>query len=296
MGLAALAAALLGACYDTPLIPDGALAAGGSAGHGGSTNAGGKPAASSGATSAGGKPAASSGAANDGGASAANPGGASSAGSAGQSAGTAGTTGQVGEGGAHGVTWLELSGNAAPASSPTNAALGIEGSFYAYADACSRLSWDDSTRCASGTLCDPANLDNWGMAVGFDFRNTGASGSPPNTKLIWDPDDYGAIGLAWRIRGNAPKVQVWVLNMASSWQGQCSAMTCEIAGPPDGIYPAPLNGELLFDNMVKDNWGGSGLSYQFNPAAVHALQIKLAAVQIGAVDFDFCIDALGIIR
>jgi hypothetical protein len=83
--------------------------------------------------------------------------------------------------------------------------------------------------------------------------------------------------------------------MDSSWQGVCTAMQCEIDGPPDGLYPAPLNGELHFDNMMKDIWG-NGTRYTFDPAAVHALQFKLATVKSGNVPFNFCIDALGIIQ
>jgi len=139
-------------------------------------------------------------------------------------------------------------------------------------------------------------LDNWGIAIGFDFRNTGAAGTPSNTKLIWNPNDFAALGVAWRVRGKAPQLQVWVLNMASDWHGQCNVMSCEISGPPDGVAPAALNGELHFDSMIKDYWGGSGTPYTFDPAAVHALQFKIAAVQVGAVEFDFCIDALGIVR
>ncbi|HEY3254075.1 MAG TPA: hypothetical protein VGJ91_09015 [Polyangiaceae bacterium] len=286
--LATLAALLLGACYDMPLIPDDSPALAGSAGRGSSGSGSGGRAGASGAP-------ASSGATNSDAGSRPNGGGGASAG-AGTSAGTAGTTGEAGGSGAPHITWLELNGSTAPSSSATNAALGIEGSFYAYGDGCSKLVWDDTGRCASGTLCAPEqSLDNWGIAIGFDFRNTGPEGTPPDTKLTWNPDDFGALGVAWRVRGTAPKLQVWVLNMAASWQGQCSAMNCEISGPPDGVAPAALNGELHFDNMIKDTWG-SGINYTFDPAAVHALQFKIAAVKVGAVAFDFCIDALGIVR
>jgi hypothetical protein len=265
-----------------PLIPEDSLTVAGSAGAG--ADAGGAPPASSGAPTANGgsKP---------------NGGGGARAGEAGNSAGTAGTTGQAGSSGASQVTWLELSGSRAPSSFATNADLGIEGSFYAYGDGCSQLDWDEVGRCASGKLCDPApSLDNWGISIGFDFRNTGPDGTQPNTKLTWDPRDFAARGVAWRVRGNAPQLQVWVLNMAASWQGQCSAMKCEIVGPPDGVAPAARNGELDFEHMIKDDWGGSGDEYTFDPAAVHALQFKIAAVKVGAVEFDFCIDALGIVR
>ena len=287
-----LAAVLLAACYDMPLIPDDSLAVAGAAGHG---HAGAGAGAGAGATAAGGA-SASSGATHTDGGSKPDGGGGASAGAAGKSPGTAGTTGQAGSSGAPHVTWLELNGSTAPSSVASNAALGIEGSFYAYGDGCSELNWDDANRCASGRLCAPElSPDNWGIAIGFDFRNTGPEGTPPNTKRTWDPNDFAARGVAWQVRGTAPKLQVWVLNMASSWQGQCNAMACEISGPPDGVAPAALNGELRFDNMIKDTWG-SGIEYTFDPSAVHALQFKIAAVKVGAVAFDFCIDALGIIR
>jgi hypothetical protein len=286
---ATLVAVVLGACYDMPLIPDDSLAIAGSAGRGSAgSGSGGRPGIggaveSSGAThtDGGSKPNGASG---------------SSAGGAGKSTGTGGTMGQAGASGAPQVIWFELDESTAPASSTTNSELGIDGAFYAYGDGCSQLTWDDQGRCASGKLCAPElSPDNWGIAIGFDFRNTGAKGMPPDTKLTWNPDDFAARGLAWRIRGNAPKFQVWVLNMASSWQGQCSVMNCEIAGPPDGVALAALNGQLHFDNMIKDTWG-SGIDYEFDPAAVHALQFKIAAVKVGATSFDFCIDALGIVR
>jgi len=304
---AALAAALLGACYDMPLIPADSPAVGGSAGHGtagagqslagaGQSLAGaGHGGAGHGGAGAGGAPPASSGANNADGGAKPNGGGGANAGRGGNAAGSAGTTGQAGSGGAPHVTWLGLTGSTAPSSLETNAKLGIEGLFYAYGDGCSQLDWDEVGRCASGKLCDPQNLDNWGISIGFDFRNTGPNGVPADTKLIWNPEDHQALGVAWRVRGKAPQLQVWVLNMASSWQGQCNAMKCEIVGPPDGVAPAMLNGELTFDNMIKDTWG-SGITYTFDPAAMHALQFKIAAVKVGAVEFDFCIDALGIVR
>ncbi|MET0795496.1 MAG: hypothetical protein ABW061_28515 [Polyangiaceae bacterium] len=267
---------LLSGCYDTRLIPDDAVARGGSASHGGSSSAG-EPEGGSLQSEAG---------APDGDAAGSPP-----------SGGSAGTNGQAGAGGTPRVTWLDLDGAAAPSSSATNSELGIEGVFSAYGDGCSQLVWDEAKRCASGRLCDPKqSIDNWGIAVGFEFHNTGLNGTPPNTQLIWDPRAVGALGLAWRITGTAPKVQVWVLNMAPSWHGQCNVMTCEINGPPDGVAPAPLSGELRFDDMDKDYWGGTGTQYTFDPAAVHALQFKIAAVQVGVTAFDFCIDSLGIIR
>ena len=300
MVLTTLAAALLGACYDMPLIPDESLAVAGSSGRAGASagtgaSAGdGRGGAAAGA--AAGAPPASSGANNAGGSKPSEDGG-TSAGGAGNNGGSAGTTSQAGSGGVPHITWLELRGSKAPSSFPTNDDLGIEGLFYPYDDGCSKLVWDDSTRCASGKLCDPAvSLDNWGISIGFDFRNTGPQGTPANAKLTWNPNDFKAHGVAWRIRGTAPKLQVWVLNMAPGWEGVCTGMPCEIDGPPDGIAPAALNGELDFRSMEKDNWGGSGIPYTFDPAAVHALQFKIAAVEVGTADFNFCIDALGIVR
>ena len=219
---------------------------------------------------------------------------------------TAGTAGSgaspvagAGAGNVPSVTWLTLQGSQAPSTESTNAELGINGSFYAYADECATLTWDEATRCASGTVCPVgANFENWGVAVGFDFNATGSDGEPPDSKLVWNPDKVGARGVTWRIRGTAPSRQVWVLNMQPSFRGQCNIMTCEIAGPPDGTATPGLEGELLFAHMVKDNWGGGGTPYVYDPAAVFALQFKLPAINIDASSarFDFCIEALGVVR
>jgi hypothetical protein len=196
------------------------------------------------------------------------------------------------------VTWLSLRGSEAPASEEPNGDLHIAGRFYAYADECVDLHWDAASRCASGKLCDPLNGKNWGIAVGFDFKSTGEDGIPANAKLTWDPRDVNALGVAYRIggQGRAPGLQLWVLNMDPVWAGECTAMTCEIAGPPDGRRLLPLQGELWFDDMQKDDWGGSGERYDYDPAAVYALQFKLPAIEVGAASFSFCVDALGIIR
>ncbi|HYP88641.1 MAG TPA: hypothetical protein VEQ59_10815, partial [Polyangiaceae bacterium] len=111
-----------------------------------------------------------------------------------------------------------------------------------------------------------------------------------------DPDDVGALGVSWQVTGSAPGLQLWVLNMDPSWHGQCDVMSCEIAGPPDGVEVARSNGELLFADMVKDYWGGAGEAYRYDPAAVHALQLKLPAIRVHAAEFAFCIEALGIVR
>jgi hypothetical protein len=272
--------AWLSGCFDTRTIPadSSAGAAPGSAGkHAGS---------SAGSTSGG--AAAQGGAA---GKSATNPSGGepTAAGQAGEPT-TGGT--QAGS-----VTWLTLVESQAPSTAPSNDALGIDGALYAYKDDCAVLDWDPATRCASGRLCTAgANFENWGIAVGFDFHATGPDGSPPDSKLVWDPEAAGVRGVTWRISGNAPGMQLWVLNMAPAFQGECSAETCEIAGPPDGAATPSLQGSLLFDDMVKDYWGGQGEPYTYDPAAVFALQFKLPAINVGSASFDFCVDALGVIR
>jgi hypothetical protein len=266
-------------CFDTRTIPaeDGAT----------NPAAGGKHASAAGASATHGGSVGVSGAAGD------NP----TAGAADSVNGGAAGAGQAGETSAPEVTWLSLEGSSAPQNDAANAALGVNGAFYAYGDDCATLVWDETTRCASGKLCTAgADFENWGVAVGFDFHATGASGEPPDSKLVWNPDDAGVRGVTWRIRGTAPGRQVWVLNMDPTFQGICSVMTCEIAGPPDGAAAASLAGELLFDDMVKDNWGGSGTPYRYDPAAVYALQFKLPAINVGSASFDFCIEALGVIR
>jgi hypothetical protein len=282
------------ACFDPPLLPP-AAPDGGTSGQAGRAELAGQGAAEAdagessmagGAASSSNAGAGGGGDGGDGGAGRATA-GAVSGGSAGSSGGTPAR-----------VTWLTLDGNRAPSSSTVNAELGIEGSFYAYADDCTlpSLSWDASTRCVSGMLCDAGpQFEYWGVAVGFDFHNTGSSGDPPDTKLLWDPRDMAAKGVAWEVSGLAPGLQVWVLNMDPKFGGQCSAETCEIPGPPDGTASAAAQGELLFSNMQKDYWG-SGVSYDYDPALVHALQFKLPAINVGAVPFSFCIDGLGVIR
>jgi hypothetical protein len=275
-----LLGALPAACFDTKLIPPTPVDKGGTP-----STPGGAPADAGQAPSDAG--------AETGGASLGGVGGAPAAGMA-----AGGSAGQPSGGEPSRVTWLALQGSEAPASEEPNGDLHIAGRFYAYRDDCADLHWDEATRCATGQLCDPLNGENWGIAVGFDFSNTGEEGVPANAKLTWDPRDVGALGVAFKIGGEkqAPGLQLWVLNMDSIWDGECTAMTCEIAGPPDGRRLLPLAGELRFDNMYKDDWGGSGLRYDYDPAAVYALQFKLPAIEVRAASFSFCVDALGIIR
>jgi hypothetical protein len=215
-------------------------------------------------------------------------------------AGSGGMTGGNGTGGTTplpGVTWLSLEGDLAPASLEPNGELAIDGRFYAYADDCATLNWDPETRCATGTLCAAGpNFQNWGIAVGFYFDATGPDGTPPDTKYTWNPTTVGAEGVAWRISGDAPAFALWVLNMDSAYGGECAEEFCEIVGPPDGTSTPKPQGSLSFGSLHKDDWNGSGIDYEFDPAAVHALQFKLPAIVAGAAEFSFCIDELGIVR
>ena len=267
--------AVAGGCFDTQIIPADSS-------NGAAPSSAGKHAGTSGKS-----------ATNGGSAGETNSGGVS-----GDATTAAGQAGEPATGGSPtGVTWLTLVESQAPSTEPSNAALGIDGALYAYADGCATLHWDPATRCASGRLCTAgANFENWGVAVGFDFRATGANDSPPDSKLVWDPREAGVRGVTWRVTGNAPGMQLWVLNMAPAFRGQCAEQTCEIAGPPDGAATPSLQGSLLFDQMVKDYWGGRGESYAYDPAAVFALQFKLPAINVGSASFDFCIDGLGVIR
>lgn len=286
------ALALLGSCYETPLIPvdDDATPTRSGASTGGTAATAGKAGKS--ATNSGGGSQAGSPFKPEGG------GGVdASAGAPGQAGEAPGDGGQGGAQSLTGISWLSLVEDEAPATTEPNHELDIQGYFYAYADDCADVSWNPKTRCLSGRLCDPnVYSDAWGVAVGFDFRNTGTNGTPPDTKLLWNPNAVGARGIAWNITGSAPSLQVWVLNMDASYGGQCSMMTCEIPGPPDGVDVANAKGQLLFDEMVKDWWGGAGTPYDFDPAAVHALQIKLPAIRAHDATFDFCVRDLGIIR
>lgn len=328
---ALLACALtFSACFDTRQIPEGAGSGGkggassgngGAAGKGGSGGnaqaagaAGNNEAGSSdggsesGGNSSGGNSAtggsAGGGGANTGGST---TGGARSGGAPGSGGKATGgvTTGGISTGGSASggsagqgakVEWLSFVNSDAPSTLSPNGALGINGVVYGSADSCAVFNWNPLTRCATGTLCNANNGENWGVALVFDFKNTGPSGTPANTKQLWNPNDVGALGVAWEITGSAPALQVWVLNMAPVWNGQCDAVTCEIAGPPDGTAGASLAGQFLFSNMEKDDWGGSGIKYDYDPAKVHALQFKLPAIIAGAASFSFCLKSVGLVR
>jgi len=219
-------------------------------------------------------------------------GGASKAGN-GSVGGSTGAGGNTATNPVSGPNWLSLNGDRAPSTAGVNGKLGIEGVFYAYADACSTaaMTWDPNTRCISGTTC-AADTDgvNWGVAIGFDFNNVAS------VKHAWNATTAGVTGITWKNYSSANPMQVWIQNMDPSFNGNCSTMNCSINAPPDGVSStAPGSGLFTFANMVKDDWGPSAGSYVFNPANVSALQFKLSA-QPSPTDYRLCVDALGVIR
>lgn len=253
----------------------------------------------------------SGGAAADGGSGGMSSSGGSSSGTGGR-LGVGGNSGVGGSGGSSGnsdvIHWLSFDDAWADSSVPENAAVGISGGFYVYGDDCAMPSveWDPEGRCVSGTLCSSgAEYENWGVAVGFDFHNTGEEGEPPNTKFPWDATEHDALGLAWTVSGVAPGLQVWVTNIAPAYDEGCTEDECAIAGPPDGKESTVLGAvdRMYFGpqanqswRMVKDNWGGAGEYYTFNPRKILALQFKMASIVSGAGAFSFCIDEIGVIQ
>lgn len=192
-----------------------------------------------------------------------------------------------------GITWLSLDGNLAPGDRAPNAELGINGLFYPFSDPCVTLDWNPETRCATGTLCELGrNYEHFGIGLGFDFLRS----SDYNSRWVWDPESVGVRGLAWEISGTAPGLQVWMLNMDPSWNGECDGYDCRIPGGGDGTPKAALQGTLLFDDLVKDNWSFNTVRYTFDPKAVYGFEFNLPTEQAGGQSFAFCIDRLGVIR
>ncbi|MET0789924.1 MAG: hypothetical protein ABW061_00255 [Polyangiaceae bacterium] len=196
-----------------------------------------------------------------------------------------------------GTNWLELLDDGAPPDLGLNAKLGINGVLYAYGDGCATMTWDASSRCLNGELC-LTSAANWGVAVGFDFNNSGATGTPANTKHAWNANTYGVVGLAWDTASALPNgFQVWVQNMDPSYNGSCSAMSCDIAGPGDGTASASPSGEFSFATMQKDDWGGSGVPYAFNAANISALQFKVkSAIVPDDTSYRICVRSIGVVR
>ncbi len=131
------------------------------------------------------------------------------------------------------------------------------------------------------------------MAVQFDFRTMGP---PTNGKLLWNPEEHGALGVAWSISGNTTTaLQLWVLDMAPDLGTSCTSDPCEILGPPWGRAGIGLTGGVYFDSMDRDYWNDTGINYEYDPTRVFALQFKIPAVQVPGASFRFCIEQLGII-
>ncbi len=211
---------------------------------------------------------------------------------------TGGATATVATGGQASMTtlvWLTLDHDQAKSTSPPNDSLGINGRFYAYSDSCASFTFDPSTRCVVGMLCDVgAQYENWGVAMGFDFDYTGSTGTPANAALTWNPDAHNAVGVAWHITNlSTSMLQLWVLNMDPSYNGTCTSDSCSIDGPPDGNDQITPDGTLYFSSMKKDTWN-SGINYTYSPAAVYSLQFKIPTVITGAETFEFCVDKLGL--
>lgn len=216
---------------------------------------------------------------------------------------SAGTSHSGGSGGAQsgelttGTNWLTLVADGAPPDQGVNPKLKINGVLYAYGDGCATVNWDPGSRCVSGELCLSSET-NWGVAVGFDFNNSGATGTPPDTKHAWNANAVGAKGLAWSGTSSTPHgLQVWVLNMDPSYNGACSAMSCDINGPPDGTATAKSTGQLSFAGMIKDDWGGTGVAYTFDATDISAMQFKIPAPLVSLdMGYELCINELGVIR
>jgi Stigma-specific protein, Stig1 len=192
-----------------------------------------------------------------------------------------------------GITWLSLDGDRAPNDRAPNAELGLNGLFYPVTDPCVTLDWNPETRCATGTLCELGrNYENFGVILAFDFLRSSDNGSA----RVWDPESAGVRGLAWEISGTAPGLQVWILNMDPSWNGECAGADCAITGGGDGTPKAALQGKLSFDDLVKDNWGFNAIRYTFDPKAVYGFEFNLPTEQASGEPFAFCVDRVGVIR
>jgi hypothetical protein len=195
-----------------------------------------------------------------------------------------------------GQNWLSITDSWADPGMPPNGQLNVSGAMYAYGDGCAQYTYDIYTGCVSGTLCPPNTTGtNWGIGIGFDFNNTGSSGTPANTKMPWNATAVNAIGFGWQLSGTAPGLQVWITNMDPKWGGQCTAADCGIAGPPDGRSSPMKSDTVNFAGMEKDYWGGTGVAYTFNPANILAIQFKLNSTNATSYNFDFCVDGISVI-
>ncbi len=202
-------------------------------------------------------------------------------------------SGGVGSGALSGTQWIAFDGALAEPTVYPNSAMGISGLIYAYSDGCASMNWDPETRCVSGTLCPPgADYSNWGIGLYFDFDYNPYS----NAKRTWNPEQFGAAGMAWVVNGEAPGLEVWVNCMDPAYGGICSADYCAIAGPPDGASAVlPGYGALYFDAMEKADWGGTGTAYGYDPALTFEVMFKLNSIEARSYDYGFCLDDLGVI-
>ncbi len=226
-------------------------------------------------------------------------------------AGSGGTTGGTGAGGTTGgasagtggttplpgVTWLSLDGDLAPASLEPNGELAIDGRFYAHADDCATLNWDPETRCATGTCARRVPTFRTGASPSASTSTPrdptarrpipSIPGTRPRSARKASPGASAATPLRWRCGSstwtprtgaNAPKNSARSSGHPTEPHASCSRARCRSAA------------------CRKDDWNGSGIDYEFDPAAVHALQFKLPAIVAGAAEFSFCIDDLGLVR
>ncbi len=194
-----------------------------------------------------------------------------------------------------GPTWLELEGAAAPSGLGDNGTLGVEGVFYAYGDACATptMQWDPDSRCLSGELCVADETGaNWGVAIGFDLDNRS------EVKHAWSASSAGVTGFAWSVQGlGLSRLQFWIQNMDPAFGGTCAATSCSIDGPPDGTNAAAQSGQIDFNHLLKDDWGGSGTYYSFDPSNISSLQLKLPApLDPLATSYEICVNGIGVLR
>lgn len=106
-------------------------------------------------------------------------------------------------------------------------------------------------------------------------------------------------GIAWQISNDfGVPVPIWIQNMDPSFNGTCTAASCSINGPGDGTSSPKNSGQFSFSAMTKDYWGGTGISYAFDPTNVSSLQFKIpsSSSPIGDVTYNVCIGTLGVIR
>jgi hypothetical protein len=192
-----------------------------------------------------------------------------------------------------GVNWLTIVDDVASSVDFPNRDLGIEGVFYAYGDGCATFEWDPALRCISGEFCAWSE-SNWGIGIGFDFNNDGTN------KYAWNSSSAAATpvkGISWSVHfdnSNTRDFQIWITNMDPNFGGVCAATAdCGYAGPPDGESSPSSSGSLMFTSLQKDDWGGTGTNYSFNPANILALQFKMPAPS-APESFYMCVDNLGI--